>query len=101
VVRAGDRELDAEVLTVDRFGNVQLAAGTAEYTRLGGAGAVTVNGVPARLGGTFGDVPRGELVVLIDSARRLAVAANGGSAAVVLDAAPGDLVRIRLLGADD
>lgn len=96
VVRVAAGSLEAEVLTVDRFGNLQLAAGAAEYARLAGTGGDTiwVNGTRARLGRTFGDVPAGDLVVLVDSADRLAVAVNGGSAATALGAAPGDVVRL-------
>ena len=92
VASAGPGWLEAEVLTVDRFGNVQLAA---QATALAGLGAaVTVGGVPAVRGGTFADAPAGGLVVLADSTDRVAVAVNGGRAAVVLGVAPGDLLRI-------
>jgi hypothetical protein len=92
VVRTGPDWLEAEVLTVDRFGNVQLAAGGAALAGLGPA--VTAGGVPAIRAATFGDAPPGGLVVLVDSADRVAVAVNGGRAAVVLGVAPGDLLRI-------
>lgn len=92
VVAVGDGWLEAEVLTVDRFGNVQLAA-------LGDALAalpdrVTVGGVPAVRGATFADAPAGGLVALVDSADRVAVAVNGGRASVVLGVSPGDVLRI-------
>ena len=90
------------MLTVDTFGNVQLAA-SADALRAGGlvpGAAVTVrrtaNAVhsgrvwTARIGTTFGDVDRGGLVVLVDSAGRVAVAVNGGSAAATLGVHPGD-----------
>jgi S-adenosylmethionine hydrolase len=53
-----------------------------------------VGGEPAVRGRTFGDAPPGGLVVLIDSAGRVAVAANGTSAAQLLSVAPGDVLRI-------
>ncbi|GAA0722320.1 SAM-dependent chlorinase/fluorinase [Dactylosporangium roseum] len=82
----------AEVLTADRFGNLQLATTTAPP---GGPGtAVSVNGQPARTGATFGDVGPDELVVLTDSAGHLAVAVNGGSAADRLGSVPGDRITI-------
>jgi S-adenosyl-L-methionine hydrolase (adenosine-forming) len=90
VVRRGDGWLETEVRTVDRFGNVQLAAaGSAPAGR-----SLLVAGLPAVAGGTFADAAAGALVVLIDSAGRLTVAVNGGSAAERLNLAPGDVVRI-------
>jgi S-adenosyl-L-methionine hydrolase (adenosine-forming) len=90
-VHSGPDGLRAEVLSVDGFGNVQLAA-----TDLGGlAGPVLVAGVPALVGRTFADVPEGELVVLADSAGYVAVAVNRGNAAARLRVRPGDIVEIR------
>jgi S-adenosylmethionine hydrolase len=92
VVAVGDGWLEAEVLTIDRFGNVQLAAPS---TLLAGLpGQMVVGGCRAVNGTTFADVPRGGLVVYPDSAERIAVAVNGGRAAVVLAVTPGDVVRI-------
>lgn len=92
VVAVGDGWLEAEVTTVDRFGNVQLAAPGSMLSTLGPA--VTVGGVKAVCGGTFADAPRGRLVVFADSADRVAIAVNGGRATVILAATPGDVVRI-------
>lgn len=92
VVAVGDGWLEAEVVTIDRFGNVQLAAGGALLADLGPQ--LLVGGVRARLGATFADAPTGELVVFVDSAGRVAIAVNGGRAVVVLSVGPGDLVRI-------
>ena len=104
VVRTGDGWVEAEVLTVDRFGNVQLAARGAAAAALGRdlevggeleiSGDLVAGGLPAVRGDTFADAPPGGLVVLVDSADRLAVAVHGGRAAVVLGVAPGDLVRV-------
>lgn len=87
--------LEAEVVAVDRFGNVQLAA-TADDLDAIGLGhdhrlrlrmdEVTVE---AALGTTFADVPLGALLAFVDSAGLLAVAVNGGSAANRLGIAPG------------
>ncbi|WP_238016159.1 SAM-dependent chlorinase/fluorinase [Dactylosporangium sp. AC04546] len=79
----------AEVLTVDRFGNVQLAT-TAD------ADVTGVNGQPARSGNTFGAVEPGELVVVTDSAGYLSVAVNRGSAAERLNLKPGDRVTLTI-----
>ncbi|MEV0809542.1 SAM-dependent chlorinase/fluorinase [Micromonospora sp. NPDC050200] len=89
------READgftAEVLTVDHFGNVQLAAGADLLRAL--PGAVRVAGRPAVRGRTFGDAPAGALVLMVDSAGLLAVAVPGGRAADLLGVAPGDLVAV-------
>ena len=90
-VHIGPNEVRAEVLSVDGFGNVQLAA-----TDLGGlAGPVRVQGQPATVGRTFADVPTGALVVLTDSAGYVAVAVNRGDAATRLGLRPGATVDIR------
>lgn len=92
VVAMGDGWLEAEVLTIDRFGNVQLAAPGSALQQL--PRALTVGGVHAVRGGTFGDAPAGGLVVFADSADRVAVAVNGGRAVVVLSVTPGDVLRL-------
>ncbi|BCB82361.1 hypothetical protein Pflav_087710 [Phytohabitans flavus] len=56
VVAVGDGWLEAEVLTVDRFGNVQLAAGGETLEALGQH--LRVGGVRAVRGTTFGTVAR-------------------------------------------
>lgn len=45
-------------------------------------------------GRTFGDAPAGGLVAYVDSAGLVAVAVNGGRAADLLAASPGDLLRV-------
>ncbi|MET8083249.1 SAM-dependent chlorinase/fluorinase [Micromonospora sp. NPDC005197] len=88
----------AEVLTVDHFGNVQLAApaevlGPLPATvRVGPPGPAPARG--AVRGRTFGDAPEGGLVVYVDSADLVAVAVNGGRAVDVLGVRPGDLLRV-------
>jgi S-adenosylmethionine hydrolase len=89
-----------EVLTVDHFGNVALAAGAAELAAIGmqvGA-AVTLRWPageqPVRFGKTFADVAEGELVLLIDSAGHLAVARRAGSAALHTGLQPGAVVEL-------
>ena len=94
VVAVGDGWLEAEVMTVDRFGNVQLAA---DGATLAGLGAELLDR-RQRAGPARDDVRRtsaqGELLVYEDSAGRVAVAVNGGRAVVVLSVRPGDVVRI-------
>ncbi|WP_433216566.1 SAM hydrolase/SAM-dependent halogenase family protein [Dactylosporangium sp. CS-047395] len=71
--------LASDVLTVDHFGNVQLAAPASALAAL--PAAVQVDGTPAVHAATFGDAAPGELVLFADSAGYAAVAVNGGSAA--------------------
>jgi S-adenosylmethionine hydrolase len=93
IVTVGDGWLEAEVLTVDRFGNVQLAA--AGSTLSGLSSELTLNGnISARLGATFQDADPGGVLVYEDSAGRVAIAVNGGRAVVVLSVQTGDIVRI-------
>ena len=92
-VTVGDGWLEAEVLTVDRFGNVQLAA-TGEMLR-GLGNELVINGtVSAHLGRTFADVSQGDLLVFEDSAGHVAIAVNNGRAVVVLSVRPGDVVKV-------
>ncbi|MGH3684038.1 MAG: SAM hydrolase/SAM-dependent halogenase family protein [Pseudonocardiaceae bacterium] len=90
----------AEVLTVDHFGNVALAAGAAELAAIGlRTGVAATLRWPAGaqrvlLGKTFADVAPGELVLLVDSAGHLAVARRGGSAAHHTALHPGAVVEI-------
>jgi len=104
VLRHGDGWVEAEVLVVDQFGNVQLAAGATDLAALGGRELTVLRGsepatlggsVPAvRVGATFAAVPPGELVAYLDSAGRLAIAVNGGSAARRLAVSAGDVLRL-------
>ncbi|MFI5834513.1 S-adenosyl-l-methionine hydroxide adenosyltransferase family protein [Micromonospora sp. NPDC051300] len=92
VVRADADGFAAEVLTVDHFGNVQLAAPGALLDAL--PARVRVNGREAVHGRTFGDAPPGALVVYVDSAAQVAIAVNTGRAADALRANPGDVLTI-------
>ena len=92
IVSVGDGWLEAEVLTVDRFGNVQLAAGGAELSGL--SPELVIGGVTARRAQTFADAQPGEMIVYEDSAGRVAIAVNGGRAVVLLSVRPGDVVRV-------
>lgn len=93
--------LSAEVLTIDRFGTLQLAARGSDLAeaRLDMGAAVTVSAaerpqMAGMIARTFADVaPRG-LLVLIDSAGRVAVAVRDGSAAEALRAEARDVVHI-------
>jgi S-adenosyl-L-methionine hydrolase (adenosine-forming) len=99
-VREGMAE--GEVLTVDRFGNVQLSL-TADDLKLVGAevgGIVQImlgrRTVQMPYGETFGSVPLGELVAYTDAVGQVAIAVNAGNAAQRLGLPPGAHVRISL-----
>jgi S-adenosylmethionine hydrolase len=97
-IREGGAE--GEVLTVDRFGNVQLSITAADLDRLGVrvGTAITLTlgrrrlAVPYR--DTFGAVPPGEVVAFLDSAGCVALAVNGGNVSQRLGLPPGARVRI-------
>ena len=89
-----------EVLTVDRFGNVQLSVTGADAAEIGAKPGATVL---VRLGhrqltlpyrDTFGAVASGELVVYTDSAGLISLAVNGGNAAQRLGLPPGAQISI-------
>lgn len=102
--RVSGSAAEGEVVTVDRFGNVQLSVTAADA-----AAAGAVPGAPVRVrwtdrdrndsetvirfGRTFGDVPPGELVIYPDSAGLIAIAVNQGDAAGRLSLRPGMPVR--------
>src|SRR5256886_425977 len=92
VVEAGDGYLEAEVVTVDRFGNVQLAA---HGTALDGLGEhLLIGGVHATRADTFADGQPGRLIVYVDSARQVAPAVNGRPGLGGLGVAPGGRPRL-------
>ena len=92
--------LCATILIVDRFGNLELNL-TQEHAEL--AGIEPGSRVELRLpleryyavaARTFGETRGGDLLLYEDSYGRLAVAVNGGNAASMFQARPGDEVRI-------
>ncbi|WP_026423417.1 SAM hydrolase/SAM-dependent halogenase family protein [Actinokineospora inagensis] len=91
--------ITTEVLGADTYGNVQLAA-----TELGADPGAVVHAqvgdrsLEAVVGRTFADASAGSAVVLVDSAGQVAIAVNGGSAAAILRAQPGDRVVLLLAG---
>lgn len=93
--------LTVEVVDVDTYGNMQLAAGTDQLEQADLAGSVEVkvttrNGVTRALRTrSYGDVPPGTLVLYVDSAGALELAVNEGSAAHALGTTTGDDVTIR------
>jgi S-adenosyl-L-methionine hydrolase (adenosine-forming) len=98
--RVQDGEAEGEVMSVDRFGNVQLSIAASEAGRMGiGLGSNVV----VRCGRrqltlpyleTFAAVAPGELVAFTDSAGLISLAVNAGDAAQRLGLPPGAHVRL-------
>ena len=86
--------VSADVVAVDTFGNVQLAATEADLDAAGLERGIRVGGREAVLGKTFADAPAGQLVVFVDSVGQVAVAVNGGDAASTMDVRPGCRVEL-------
>jgi S-adenosylmethionine hydrolase len=85
------QKLTSEVLSVDHFGNVQLAATVRDIIATGlllpGASVrvrVGMHVVDATIGRTFDDVEPGEALVYVDSAGHVAIAVNQGFASSLL-----------------
>lgn len=84
-VSVSEGRLVSDVLRIDWFGNIQLAATADDLAASGLAGVVDVNGATATVGEKFADVGAGELLVYVNSAGHVAVASNGSRAATTLD----------------
>ncbi|MGW0501999.1 SAM hydrolase/SAM-dependent halogenase family protein [Micromonospora sp. NPDC003241] len=95
----------AEVLSVDHFGNVQVAASADLLAPLPGRLHVRPqDSESARVavhGRTFGDAPVGQLVAHADSAGLVALSVNGGRAVDLLGVVPGTLLRVWAAPADE
>lgn len=96
-----DGVLTAEVVDIDTYGNVQLAARREHLVRSGLDDVVEVK-VSTRNGTTralrtvsYGEAPPGTLVMYLDSAGALELAVNEGSATHALGAMTGDEIEIR------
>ncbi|MGA2521172.1 MAG: SAM-dependent chlorinase/fluorinase [Acidimicrobiales bacterium] len=92
--------VEAEVLWVDRFGNVQLSA-RPDDTSAAGLGTtvevVTAGGVrPARWVRAFGALGHDDLGVVHDANGHVALACDRRPAATVLGVRPGDVVTLRM-----
>jgi S-adenosylmethionine hydrolase len=91
--------LETEVLSIDHFGNIQLAADSTDLEAAGLDHGVVRVGVPDQtysvtVGVTFADVPLGDPVLFVDSAGHVALAVNGGAADALFDVGPGTAVMI-------
>jgi hypothetical protein len=95
--------IGCEVLTVDRFGNVQTSAGPDAIAAAGLRPGVTIELAAGETwhqmpyGGTFATVERDRLLSYVDSAGRLSMAVNGGNAASRLRLQAGDPVEVRTM----
>jgi hypothetical protein len=93
----------AEVVTVDRFGNVQLALTGAAASAAGFVPGVTITldwageQVTAPFATTFGDVDPGGLVCYRDSSGLVAIAVAGGDAARLLGLRTGTEVTLTVI----
>ena len=94
VSRTEGERIHAEVLWIDRFGNLQVNLDPAEIESLGDGVRLTVGDVGrnVRRVSTYGDLERGEMGVLVDSYGLVAVSVNRGSAALELSGVEGDAV---------
>ncbi len=94
--------IDAEVIGVDRFGNLRLSAGPNDLHEAGATRGTelalgTPNGnVPVTWVATFAHAPADGYGMVVDSAVRMAVVRNGGNAADELKLHRGDRVTLAL-----
>jgi len=79
-VRASSGCLEAEIVRIDHFGNVQTAATGEDLAIASLSGRVRINDAEGKVGTKFADVADGALLVYVNSAGFVAVACNGGSA---------------------
>jgi len=99
--RRDGETLIVHVLTTDVYGNVALDASFEDVAAIGAhaGGALAVSApraaAGAQLARTFGDVPDGALLAYRDARGSLALAVNGGSAAMLLDLGRDDELRLR------
>jgi S-adenosylmethionine hydrolase len=95
-----DGEAEGEVMSVDRFGNVQLSIPAGDVGLLGiGVGTPLVVRAGRRqltipFTDTFAAVAPGEIVAFTDSAGLISLAVNAGDAAQELGLPPGAHVRL-------
>jgi S-adenosylmethionine hydrolase len=97
-VVVGHGALEVEVLWIDRFGNVQLAADPRDAAAAGLGDDLEVRAAvecPLRRVSTFAALAPGELGLIVDANRHLAVVCDRRSAATVLGVQPGDVVTLR------
>lgn len=100
VVRRG--RIDCQVLSSDRFGNVRLSARAPDLELAGMEATPSVElqskgeVMSALRARTFGDVPEGELALIVDSVGGVGIVVNRGNAAEKLGVSIGDPVTLRV-----
>ncbi len=94
---AGDRLIVAEVLRVDRFGNLVTNVDRRTFERFAEGGGIEIVAGTESVGtvvATYADAPPGSVCALFGSAEQLEIAVNGGSAADRLELARGARITI-------
>jgi S-adenosylmethionine hydrolase len=92
--------VECRVIGIDRFGNVQLSASDDDlrHARLDSVPTLAVRMANRSLllpmVRSFAEVPEGDMAIILDSTRRLAVTVSGGSAAGSLNMRVGDSVQV-------
>jgi len=101
VSRTDGDQIHAEVLWIDRFGNLQLNLDPTELVPLGDALRLTAGdiGRNAVRVSSYSSLESGELGVLVDSYGLVAIAVNRGSAAMELNCVEGDSITVEPGGA--
>ncbi|MDE0215507.1 MAG: SAM-dependent chlorinase/fluorinase, partial [bacterium] len=101
VSRTDGDQIHAEVLWIDRFGNLQLNLDPTELAPLGDALRLTAGdiGRNAVRVSSYSSLESGELGVLVDSYGLVAIAVNRGSAAIELNCVEGDSITVEPGGA--
>jgi S-adenosylmethionine hydrolase len=98
----GTSRINCTVLSIDRFGNVQL---NLDRSHLDQAGIVPGTRIEVQVGTeryyavaarTFADARRGDLILYEDAYRNLSIAISGGNAAEMLGIGEGQSLRIHL-----
>jgi S-adenosyl-L-methionine hydrolase (adenosine-forming) len=103
----GRDKLVANVVTIDRFGNLalnvmrehldELSLEPGDWVEL----QFALDPYYAQVAETYADAGRGELIVYVDSYDAIAIAVRDGNAARLTGAAPGDRVRLRVTPAPE
>ncbi len=92
-----DRGIDAEVLRVDRFGNLTTNIDRATWAAIGDPAGLSIRvggRVLTKVVSTYADVQPGEICALFGSWDHLEIAANGADAAAALQVGRGTRVQI-------
>jgi S-adenosylmethionine hydrolase len=98
----GSTRINCTVLSIDRFGNMQL---NLERSHLDEAGVVPGTRIELQVGAeryfavaarTFADARPGDIILYEDAYRNLSIAISGGNAAAMFSASEGQSIRIHL-----